>query len=176
VDPETPTATFIRSGEAALDQVWMIPGKNGIPRLRLYCKFPSHDRSNKVVGLAGLNRLYEFSADDSADFSRLMSVITFVTENYARDIEFTDMAEHSLLSVGQLQGEFLKSFGMTPNRYLREVRVGVVRHLRENSDQPLSTLATDCGFYDCRIRPTHRRKRPRSATPQRLSESPWLID
>lgn len=138
----------ILSGEAVLDQVWMVPGKNGLPRLYRCSKIPVFDRRNKVIGLAGLNRPYEFSADDSAGYSRLMSVITFVTENYARDIEVADMAEHVLLSVSQLQREFSKSFGITPNRYLREVRVGVVRHLLENSDKPLSTISTDCGFYD----------------------------
>ena len=138
----------ILSGEPVLDQVWMVPGKNGLPRLYLCSKIPLHNRANKVVGLAGLNRPYEFSADDSAGYSRLMSVVTFVTENYARDIEVTDMAEHVLLSVSQLQREFSKNFGITPNRYLREVRVGVVRHLLRNSDLPLGTIATDCGFYD----------------------------
>lgn len=138
----------ILSGESSLDQVWMIPGKNGMPRLFLCSKIPLYDHRNKVIGLAGLNRPYEFSADDSAGYSRLMSVITFVTNNYASDIEVTDMAEHVLLSVSQLQREFSKSFGITPNRYLREVRVGVVRHLLANSDHPLSAIATDCGFYD----------------------------
>jgi transcriptional regulator GlxA family with amidase domain len=107
-----------------------------------------HDRKDRVVGIAGLKRPYEFSADDSAGYSRLVSVITFVTENYAQDIEVSDMAEHVLLSVSQLQREFSKSFGITPNRYLREVRVGVVRHLLESSDLPLTTIAADCGFYD----------------------------
>ena len=138
----------ILSGESVLDQVWMVPGKNGLPRLYLCSKIPLHDRKNRVIGLAGLNRPYEFSADDSAGYSRLLSVITFVTKNYARDINVTHMAEHVLLSVSQLQREFSKSFGITPNRYLREVRVGVVRHLLEDSDQPLRSIATDCGFYD----------------------------
>lgn len=138
----------IFSAESLLDQVWMVPGKNGLPRLCLCSKIPLYDRGNKVIGLAGLNRPYDFSADDSAGLSRLMSVLTFVTENYARDIEVTDMAEHVLLSVSQLQREFSKNFGITPNRYLREVRVGVVRHRLTNSDQSLSTIATDCGFYD----------------------------
>lgn len=138
----------IHSGKSVLDQVWMVPGKNGLPRLYLCSKIPLHDHKNNVVGIAGLNRPYEYSADDSAGYSRLISVITFVTENYARDIEVTDIAEHVYLSVSQLQREFSKNFGITPNRYLREVRVGVVRHLLENSDQSLSTIATDCGFYD----------------------------
>jgi AraC-like DNA-binding protein len=138
----------ITSGESLSDQVWMVPGKSGVPRLYLCSKIPLHDRKDRVVGIAGLKRPYEFSADDSAGYSRLVSVITFVTENYAQDIEVSDMAEHVLLSVSQLQREFSKSFGITPNRYLREVRVGVVRHLLESSDLPLTTIAADCGFYD----------------------------
>ena len=140
----------------------MVPGKNGLPRLYLCSKIPLHDRRNKVIGLAGLNRPYEFSAGDSAGYSRLMSVITFVTENYARDIEVTDMAEHVLLSVSQLQREFSKSFGIAPNRYLREVRVGVVRHLLKDSDQPLSKIATDCGFYDQSHMTRHFKRVPAS--------------
>lgn len=138
----------ITSGESLSDQVWMVPGKSGVPRLYLCSKIPLHDRKERVVGIAGLKRPYEFSSDDSAGYSRLISVISFVTENYAQDIEVTDMAEHVLLSVSQLQREFSKSFGITPNRYLREVRVGVVRHLLQNSDLSLSTIAADCGFYD----------------------------
>lgn len=138
----------ILSGESLADQVWMVPGKNGLPRLYLCTKIPLHDCENNVIGLAGLNRPYEFSANESAGYSRLMTVIRFVTENYARDIEVTDMAKHVLLSVSQLQREFSKSFGISPNRYLREVRVGVVRHLLENSDQSLGAIASDCGFYD----------------------------
>ena len=138
----------IQSTAALSDQVWMVPGKNGLPRLYLCTKIPLQDHKNKVVGIAGLKRPYEYSADDSAGYSRLISVITYVTENYASDIEVGDMAEHVLLSVSQLQREFSKSFGISPNRYLREVRVGVVRHLLENSDLPLNVIAADCGFYD----------------------------
>lgn len=138
----------ITSGEALSDQVWMVPGKNGVPRLYLCSKIPLHNRKEKVVGIAGLKRPYEYSADDSAGYSRLVNVITFVTENYAREIEVADMAEHVYLSVSQLQREFSKHFGITPNRYLREVRIGVVRHLLESSDLTLTQIAAECGFYD----------------------------
>ena len=138
----------ITSGESLSDQVWIVPGKNGVPRVYLCSKIPLHDRKDKVVGIAGLKRPYEFSADDSAGYSRLVSAIKFVTENYSEDIEVSDIAEHVFLSVSQLQREFSKSFGISPSRYLREVRVGVVRHLLESSDLALSNIATECGFYD----------------------------
>ena len=46
------------------------------------------------------------------------------------------------MKVSQLQ------FGITPIRYLREVRIGVARHLLESSDVDLSQIAAKCGFYD----------------------------
>jgi len=136
------------SGESLSDQVWMVPGKSGVPKLYLCSKIPLHDREGKVVGIAGLKRPYEYSVDDSAGYSRLVSVISFVTEHYAEEIEVSDMANHVHLSVSQLQREFSKNFGITPIRYLREVRIGVVRHLLENSDLSLAQIASQCGFYD----------------------------
>lgn len=138
----------IASGEPLSDQVWMVPGTKGVPRLYLCSKIPLHDREGNVVGIAGLKRPYEYSDGESTGYSRLGKVIAFVTENYSRDIEVGDMAEHVYLSVSQLQREFSSCFGISPNRYLREVRVGVVRHLLESSDHSLKQIASECGFYD----------------------------
>ncbi|MCG8648856.1 MAG: AraC family transcriptional regulator [Pirellulales bacterium] len=138
----------IRNLQPLTDQVWMVPGKSGVPRLYLCSKIPLQNRQGDVVGIAGVKRPYEHSADDSAGYSRLMNVIAFVTENYAREIEVSDMAAHVYLSVSQLQREFSKNFGITPIRYLREVRIGVARHLLESSDLGLSQIASQTGFYD----------------------------
>lgn len=138
----------ITSGEALSDQVWIVPGSNGVPKLYLCSKIPLHDQQGNVGGIAGVKRPYEHSGDDSAGYSRLASVIKYVTENYSRDIEVADMAKHVHLSASQLQREFSKNFGITPIRYLREVRIGVVRHLLESSDISLTQIATKCGFYD----------------------------
>ena len=63
----------ITTGESLSDQVWMVPGKNGVPRLYLCSKIPLLDQDEKVVGIAGVKRPYEYSADDSAGYSRLGS-------------------------------------------------------------------------------------------------------
>jgi AraC-like DNA-binding protein len=138
----------IESRESLSDQVWMVPGRNGIPRVYLCSKIPLFDKKNKVAGIAGLKRPYEYSANESSGASRLVRVIAFVTENYAAEIGVAEMAEQAHLSVSQLQREFSKHFGITPIRYLREVRIGVVRHMLENSDLAVSQIAADCGFYD----------------------------
>jgi len=145
----------ITTGESLSDQVWMVPGKNGVPRLYLCSKIPLLDQEEKVVGIAGVKRPYEYSADDSAGYSRLVRVISFIIDNHAKYIEVKDMAEHVHLSVSQLQREFSQNFGITPSRYLREVRVGMVRHLLESSDLSLTQIASECGIYDQSHRTRH---------------------
>ena len=46
----------ITTGESLSDQVWMVPGKNGVPRLYLCSKIPLLDQEEKVVGIAGVKR------------------------------------------------------------------------------------------------------------------------
>ena len=138
----------IESGEPLSDQVWMVPGQDGVPRVYLCSKIPLFDKEGEVAGIAGLKRPYEYSADESSGASRLVKVIAYVSKHFAEDISVADMADQALLSVSQLQREFAKHFGITPVQYLREVRVGVVRHMLEHSDLPVSQLAKHCGFYD----------------------------
>ena len=138
----------LTSGQPLSDQVWMVPGKNGVPRLYLCTKIPLHDRRTKVVGIAGLKRPYELLDDGTSGHSRLMAVVTFISEHYSECIEVKDMADQILLSVSQLQREFSSHFGITPVRYLREVRIGVARHLLETTDNPVSHISSSCGFYD----------------------------
>ncbi|HIK90856.1 MAG TPA: helix-turn-helix domain-containing protein, partial [Planctomycetes bacterium] len=39
-------------------------------------------------------------------------------------------------------------FGITPNHYIREVRIGVARHLLESDQLSMAQVASQCGFYD----------------------------
>jgi AraC-like DNA-binding protein len=136
------------SRETLRDQVWLVPGTNGVPRLYLCNKIPLFDRGGKVIGVAGVKRPYEHSGHALAGYGRLMKAVEFVTEHYGDAIEVADIAAQSGLSVSQLQREFSRLFGITPNQYIREVRVGVARHLLETSEESMASIAADCGFYD----------------------------
>jgi len=132
------------------NQVWLVPGNDGIPHVYLCNKIPLHSADGKVVGIAGVKRPYEHSAGSGSleGYSRLLKVVTFVTDHYSDTIEVADVAAHAGLSVSQLQREFSKHFGITPTNYIREVRVGMARHLLETSDMLASQIALTCGFYD----------------------------
>ncbi len=138
----------LSSGQPLHDQVWLVPGVDGLPRWYLCNKIPLRDRTGAICGLAGIKRPYEHSVTTGTGYSRLLKVVEFVTEHFNEPIEVRDMAAHVELSKSQLQREFSRLFGISPLRYLREIRIGVARHLLVTSDQSLARIAADCGFYD----------------------------
>ncbi len=138
----------IASGKTLTDQVWLVPGPSGLPHWYLCNKIPLYDREQIVVGIAGIKRPYESGGGNATGYGRLLSVVEYVSERYGEDIEVADLAAHISLSVSQLQREFSRLFGITPVRYIREVRIGVARHQMATSDDSLATIANHCGFYD----------------------------
>ena len=138
----------VESARPLTNQVWLVPGKTGVPHWYLCNKIPLFDQGGQVAALAGVKRPYEQAGNAPTGYSRLLKVVEYVTGNFSRAIEVGELAELVQLSVSQLQREFGRLFGITPVQYIREVRVGVARHLLETSNQSLTNIAVQCGFYD----------------------------
>jgi len=138
----------IVSAKPLTDQVWLVPGLAGVPHWYLCNKIPLFDRAGAVVGIAGVKRPYEHTGHAPAGYARLLKVVEFVTSQFSEPLEVATLAEHVNLSVSQLQREFSRLFGISPIQYIREVRVGVARHMLETTDESMARIATACGFYD----------------------------
>ena len=130
------------------DQIWLVPNSRGIPQIYSCNKIPLLDKCGKVIALAGVKRPYGDSDVADAGHGRLLKVVQFVTTHYGDEIVVADLAEQAHLSSSQLHREFARLFGITPNQYIREVRVGVARHLLESTQQTMAAIACATGFYD----------------------------
>lgn len=130
------------------DQIWLVPDNNGIPQIYSCNKIPLLDRKQTVIGIAGVKRPYDQTSSAAGAHARLLRVVEFVTTNYGDEIGVADLAEQASLSSSQLHREFSRCFGITPNHYIREVRIGVARHLLESDQLTMAEIATRCGFYD----------------------------
>ena len=138
----------IKSEKPLTNQVWLVPDTNGVPQVYLCNKIPLFNRQRKVVGIAGVKRPYEQTANATSGHGRLLKVVQFVTSHYGEEIVVADLADQANLSASQLHREFSRLFNITPNRYIREVRVGVGRHLLESSEMSIAQISRHCGFYD----------------------------
>jgi len=133
----------VASGETLTDQIWLVPDSRGVPQIYSCNKIPLLNQAGDVVALAGVKRPYHDS-----DAPELLKVVQFVTQNYGEQIAVADLAREANLSPSQLHREFIRLFGITPNHYIREVRVGVARHLLESTQEAIGSIAASTGFYD----------------------------
>lgn len=135
-------------GEPLTDQIWLVPDSRGVPQIYSCSKIPFFNSDRKVVALAGVKRPYHDSETAESGHGRLLKVVQYVTTHFSEEIAVADLATEAKLSQSQLHREFMRHFGITPNQYIREVRVGVARHLLETTQQSVATIALETGFYD----------------------------
>lgn len=72
----------------------------------------------------------------------------YLRQNYAQDIEFTQIADSYHVSSAYLSKIFKDHVGMTPSRYRNACRINVAKELLIKTDLPLRVIAEKAGFTD----------------------------
>ena len=136
------------SREPLPDQVWLVMGYDHMPRWYVSTKTPLFNLRRKLIGLAGIMRLYDHAGSAPSDYHRLTPVMEFVLANYGNNLPIARLAKRASLSVSQLQREFQRLFGMSPGDYVVRVRLLMARRQLEETHRAMGDIALDCGFYD----------------------------
>ncbi len=58
------------------------------------------------------------------------------------------MAAAVAMSVSQLERRMRRTFGLSPGQYLLRVRVDEATRRLTDTDEPLPSIAVNCGWYD----------------------------
>lgn len=75
-------------------------------------------------------------------------VLEYLRQNYAQDIEFTQIADSYHISSAYLCKIFKDHVGMTPSRYRNEYRINITKELLMKTGLPIKTIAEKAGFAD----------------------------
>ena len=84
-------------------------------------------------------------ASEPAD-TPLRGLLDAIAEDPAADHRLSTLSERAGFSERHLTRVFMRDLGMTPARYVEEVRVELARSLLESSDAPLDAIARDSGL------------------------------
>lgn len=150
----------METGEPVTDQLWLVPGADGLPQWYLSSKIPTRDEAGFIIGVAGVMRPHDRAGAAPAEYARLTPAIDHVLQNHGGRVTADELAALAHLSVSQFQREFRRVFGMSPGDYLLEVRLQSARRRLERTNEPLSAVALECGFHD----QSHFTKRFKAAT------------
>lgn len=129
-----------------LDLIELFPTPEGLPEWFITQKLPLLDRAGGVCGLCGIVQSYERMLDHPQ--RPVFQVVQYIRSNYAERLSIPDIAERFGFSQRQLERRFAETFRASPSQYLVRLRVLIASERLRHSDEPISDIAIDCGFYD----------------------------
>jgi PAS domain S-box-containing protein len=137
------------SRQPLIDQVWLVPDADGRLAPFISSKLPLFDHSGDCIGIAGVRRPLNAGVSESqTESGGLKAAARTMTDNYAEPFDMKQLAKLAGLSHSQFNRRFQTSYRMSPSTYLQRVRVHEASRRLIDSDQPLSEIALETGFYD----------------------------
>ena len=94
-----------------------------------------------------LSRLYDCPAK-SREISGIADAAAFMEQSYAQDISISDVIERSHYSQRHFIRLFSSAYGMTPQKYLMNVRIRHASAMLRESGLSVTEVAMRCGFSD----------------------------
>lgn len=153
--PPTLAAQYVAEDErvmvrrqSLIDQLWLVPGADGVPLWYRSTKVPLIGADDRVIGIAGVMRPAAQAGQPPEDYARIAKALDVVQRRYGERLAVSDLARAAGLSVSQLQREFLRLLALTPSEYITKVRVLMARRALERGDSAVGSIALDLGFYD----------------------------
>lgn len=138
--------TVLRSAAPLLDLVELFPTREGLPEWFVTQKLPLFDQEGNVCGLCGIVQSYERMLGHSQ--RPVFQVVEYIRAHYAEPLSIPEIASRFGFSQRQLERRFADIFRTSPSQYLIRLRVLIASDRLKHSDDPISTIALDCGFYD----------------------------
>lgn len=78
----------------------------------------------------------------------LEKALRYLDAHVTEDVSLPQLSAAAGLSTRQLDRQFAAAFGMTPVRYLAQLRMARARTLLRGTARPITEIAFDCGYAD----------------------------
>ncbi len=139
--------SVLRTGMPILQKVELVPAQNSLDWLTT-TKIPLYGISGKIIGLAGIIRKTEDSDELYRENPVIHRIVEQIGANYSRKISVCEMAAHAGISSSTVERLFRNTFGISPLKYVKKVRMHAACSMLRNSKKSLATIARECGFTD----------------------------
>lgn len=138
----------ISTGKPLLGIIELFPNLEGKPEWFITDKLPLLDVAGKICGLCGTVRSYEAQRAAMQPYLELATVADHLKLYFREKLDVPSLAKMAHMSVRQFERKFRATFQMTPQDYMIRMRVIQACDLLANTNQPVTTVALESGFYD----------------------------
>ena len=136
------------TGEPLRNDVQLVPDRVGTLTWYLVTKVPLFSGKGDVIGVAGLMRDVHSAGTVLGPYKEITPVLHHIMQNYRGQVVVEDLAEIASMSMRQLERRFKTLFHVTPVVYINRYRVQRACLALRNSEESVTDIALEVGFYD----------------------------
>jgi AraC-like DNA-binding protein len=131
-----------------VNQVWLVPNSQGLLVWYLCTKIPLFNKTDEVVGLAGMLVDYTAAGSVLAPYAAMTEVVQYIHDHYQKDIRVETLAHMVHLSISQFERKFKRLVHLSPIKYIAQIRLNAACKLLSHTNRPITQVAIQTGFYD----------------------------
>lgn len=140
---------LVLKGKKVLNRVELVGRFDHTAAWSVTSKVPLRDRAGRIIGTAGTTRvLGEGGPQLVTEDARLSAVVAGIRANVASSLETPLLARLAGLSVRAFERRFQGHFGLSPQKYIRRLRVRLACQALVEDGRTLAQVAGDHGFCD----------------------------
>lgn len=139
----------VLAGHRIVDRLELVGSHDAEAAWNVTNKVPLVDDAGTIIGTAGLTRrLSEPASLETARGHGLGAVLTHLRDHFHTPITNERLARLAHMSVRAFERKFQACFHVTPQKYLRKLRLRMASRALIYTKEPLAEIASSCGFSD----------------------------
>jgi AraC-like DNA-binding protein len=139
---------YVLAGNRIVDRIELVGQPDGQTVWNLTNKIPLKDADGSVVGTAGLTRNLGSSRQGLAPQPGFGPVLAYLRDHYQTTVTNLQLAKLAHMSVRAFERKFQASFHLTPQKYLRKLRMRMASRALIYTRASIAEVAIECGFSD----------------------------
>jgi AraC-like DNA-binding protein len=138
----------VLAGNRIVDRIEQVGQPDGLTVWNLTNKIPLVDPDGSVVGTAGLTRNLGKSREGLKPGLGFGPVLSYLRDHYHTTVTNRQLAKIAHMSVRAFERKFQACFHLTPQKYLRKLRMRMASRALVYSRESMAHVAIGCGFSD----------------------------
>lgn len=135
-------------GHRVVNRIELVGGADQAPHWNVTDKLPLRDAQDRIIGTTGTTRRLKDDARGIVGAHGFESVLLRIRDGYREPLPNRELAAQAGLSVRAFERRFQQSFHVTPQHYIRRLRIRMACRALVFTDRPLADVAIECGFAD----------------------------
>jgi AraC-like DNA-binding protein len=136
------------AGNRIVNRLELVSQPDGQARWNITNKIPLFDNTGAVIRTAGMTRPLKESNLQGASEPEFARVLEHIRDHYSTVLTNRHLAQVAHMSLRAFERKFLACFHLTPQHYLKRLRLQMASRALVYTAQSLVEVAQNCGFSD----------------------------